>query len=206
MILIGRALSPFVRRVQVTLNLLGLECEIKPYGVATHGEEIASYNPLRRVPSLVMDDGEVLIDSNAILDYLDELVGPEKALTAQSGPEKRKALKLTSLAVGVAEKAVTAFYEKSRRPDDKVWDEWADKCADQAMSGLRALEDKAPEGDGWLGGTKMSQADITTAVVIEFMGEVLPDLIGEDDLPRLKALVARFNELEAFSSTHPSRQ
>ena len=51
MILIGRALSPFVRRVQVTLNLLGLECEIKPYGVATHGEEIASYNPLRRVPS-----------------------------------------------------------------------------------------------------------------------------------------------------------
>lgn len=206
MILIGRALSPFVRRVQVTLNLLGLACEFKPYGVVTHGAEIARYNPLRRVPSLVLDNDEVLIDSSAILDYLDELVGPEKALTPPSGLEKRKALKLTALAVGAAEKAIAAFYEKARRPDDKVWDEWADKCADQALSGLRALEDMAPEDGGWFGGEKISQADITTAVVIEFMGVELPDLIGEDDIPRLKALVARFNELEAFSSTHPANQ
>ena len=206
MILIGRLLSPFVRRVQVTLNLLGLECERKPYGTATHGDEIGAINPLRRVPALILDDGETLIDSNAILDYLDERVGPGRALIPASGAKRRKVLKLLALAVGAAEKGVIAFYEKTRRPDDKVWDQAFEAYSDQVLGGLQAIEQAAPENGGWLAGLEMSQADITTAVVIEFIDVVLPDLIGENDLPRLRALVLRLNALEGFSSTHPSRE
>ena len=205
MILIGHLLSPFVRRVQVTLNLLGLECERKPYGTATHVDEIGAVNPLRRIPALVLDDGETLIDSAAILDYLDELAGPNKALVPASGKERRKVLKLAALAAGATEKAVIVFYEKTRRPDDKIWEEWVEKCSEQILGGLDAIEAAAP-ADGWLIGDKMTQADITSAVVVDFVNIVLPDLIGEDDYPRLDNLVARLNECEEFSSTHPSTE
>ncbi len=205
MVLIGHLLSPFVRRVQVTLNLLGLECERKPYGTATHVDEIGAVNPLRRIPALVLDDGETLIDSAAILDYLDELAGPNKALVPASGKERRKVLKLAALAAGATEKAVIVFYEKTRRPDDKIWEEWVEKCSEQILGGLDAIEAAAP-ADGWLIGDKMTQADITSAVVVDFVNIVLPDLIGEDDYPRLDNLVARLNECEEFSSTHPSTE
>lgn len=206
MILIGRLLSPFVRRVQVTINLLGVECERKPYGTATHSDEIGAVNPLRRVPALILDDGETLIDSNAILDYLDQTVGPQRALIPASGVERRKVLRLLALAVGAAEKGVTAFYEKTRRPDGTFWQQGFDAYSEQILGGLQALEQAAPEDGGWLAGSRMSQADITTAVVIEFIDSVLPDLIGEQQLPRLRALVSRMNELEVFSATHPSRE
>jgi len=206
MILIGRLLSPFVRRVLVTLNVHGIACQRNPLTTASDGDAIGKMNPLRRVPALVLDDGEALIDSIVILDYLDDLVGPERALIPVSGVERRNALKLLSLAVGVAEKGVVAHYEKNRRPQDKFWGQWFDGCSAQALAGLAALEQAAPDDGGWLAGPKMSQVDITTAVTYEFINVVLPDLIGVDDYPCLKALVARLNEIEAYSSTHPSTE
>jgi glutathione S-transferase len=205
-ILIGRLLSPFVRRVQVSINFLGFECERKPYGTATHADEIGAVNPLRRVPALILDDGETLIDSAAILDYLDEKVGPEKALIPLSGPKRRKVLKLSALAVGAAEKGVIAFYEKSRRPDDKVWDEWIEKNSSQVLGGLGAIEQAAPEDGGWLADREITQADITTAVAIEFINVVMPDLIDDKAFPRLNNIVTRLNKRKKFSSTHPSTE
>lgn len=206
MILIGRLLSPFVRRVQVTLNLFGIENERNPLTTSSDGQAIGALNPLRRVPALTLDDGEVLIDSNAILDYLDELAGPERALVPASGAERRKVLKLLALAVGAAEKAVIVYYEKTRRPDDKIWDQWAENGSLQVLGGLGALEQAAPDDGGWLAGPGISQADITAAVTYEFINTVLPDLIDDGRFPRLRALVARMNEIEGFSSTHPSRE
>lgn len=206
MILIGRLLSPFVRRVQVSLNLLGLECERKPYGTATHVEEIAAHNPLKRVPALILEDGETLIDSAAILDYLDELVGPDRALIPASRAERRATLKLLALATDAAEKGVIAFYELNRRPDDKIWKEAADKYSEQILGGLGAIEEAAPADGGWLVGGKISQADITTACVYEFIQVVLPGLLNDTSLPRITRLVARLNELEGYFSTHPSTE
>ena len=205
MILIGRLLSPFVRRTLVSLNVLCFECQRKALSTATDVQALGELTPLRRVPALVLDDGEVLIDSIAILEYLDELVGPERALLPAAGPERRKALRLLSLAVGAAEKGVVAHYEKNRRPEDKFWDQWFDAATGQALAGLSALEAAAPEDGGWLAGPEMSQVDITTAVTYEFINIVLPDLIDEAKFPRLGALVGRMNALEGFSSTHPSQ-
>ena len=92
MILIGQYDSPFVRRVAIALRLYGVPFEHRPWSTFGDGEKIAPYNPLRRVPTLVCEDGEVLIESTAILDYLDELVGPEKAMIAARGPERGAAL------------------------------------------------------------------------------------------------------------------
>src|SRR5216684_2477881 len=98
MILIGQYDSPFVRRVAIALRLYELSFEHRPWSTFGDGEKIAPYNPLRRVPTLVLDGGEALIESTAILDYLDELVGPDKAMIAADGEARRRALKICALA------------------------------------------------------------------------------------------------------------
>ena len=94
MILIGQYDSPFVRRVAVALRLYGMAYEHRPWSVFSDAAEVARFNPLKRVPTLVLADGEALIESGAILDHLDEVAGPDRALIARQGPDRRRALKL----------------------------------------------------------------------------------------------------------------
>src|SRR5437660_8260471 len=112
MILIGQYDSPFVRRVAIALRLYGLPFEHRPWSTFGEGDRIAPYNPLRRVPTLVLDGGEALIESTAILDYLDELVGPARAMIAERGPARRHSLKVCALATGLGDKAVSLIYER----------------------------------------------------------------------------------------------
>src|SRR5207342_3414895 len=111
MILIGQYDSPFVRRVAIALRLYGLPFEHRPWSTFGDGDKIAPYNPLRRVPTLVLDSGEALIESSAILDYLDDLVGPDRAMIAPRGEARRHALRICALATGLADKAVSLVYE-----------------------------------------------------------------------------------------------
>ena len=92
MILIGQYDSPFTRRIAIALRLYGLAYEQRPWSVWADADKLAKFNPLRRVPTLMLDDGEVLIESSAILDALDEMAGPERALMPHAGPERRHAL------------------------------------------------------------------------------------------------------------------
>jgi glutathione S-transferase len=147
MILIGQFDSPFVRRVAIAMRVYGLDFEHRPWSVFADGEKIARYNPLMRVPTLVLDDGEVLIESSAILDHLDEQVGPERALVPPRGTERRRALQLMALATGTLEKAGAMVYERTLRPPDKQFGPWLERCRVQAEGGLAALE--AATGGGW---------------------------------------------------------
>src|SRR5579875_3132761 len=112
MILIGQYDSPFVRRVAIALHLYGLSYEHRPWSTFGDGEKLAAYNPLRRVPTLVLDDGQVLIESGAILDCLDEQAGDAARLIASRGPARRAALKLCALATGLCDKMVSLVYER----------------------------------------------------------------------------------------------
>ncbi len=140
MILIGQYDSPFVRRVAIALRLYGMEFEHRPWSTFGDAEQVARFNPLRRVPTLVLDDGEVLIESMAILDHLDEVAGPAAALIPQHGPERRHALKVCALATGLADKAVSLFYERAFHP--KKSQAWIDRCRDadrRCAGGPRAV-------------------------------------------------------------------
>src|ERR1041384_1261002 len=101
MFLIGQYDSPFVRRVAIAMRLYGVPFEHRPWSTFGDADEIAPYNPLRRVPTLVLDNGEALIESFAILDHLDELVGEAKAMIPSHGPERRRQLRLCALATGL---------------------------------------------------------------------------------------------------------
>jgi glutathione S-transferase len=202
MILIGRNLSPFVRRVAITLKLLDLPFEQKPFSTATDAEQIRPFNPLLRVPALVLEDGETLIDSAAILDHIDEAVGPARALIPAFGPERRKVLRLLAIATGAMEKTVAAFYERSRRPPETLHPPTLKKLEDQAVAGFAALE---REGESpWLALGRLTQADVTVAVGLDFLRTVLPHLLEGAPFPRLSELAARLDQLPPFATTRPS--
>src|ERR1700761_6112015 len=98
MFLIGQYDAPFVRRVGIAMRFYGIKFQHKPWSTFGDAELIAPYNPLRRVPTLVLDDGAALIDSTMILDWLDESVGPERAMLPAKGIERRHQLRICALA------------------------------------------------------------------------------------------------------------
>src|SRR5258708_8642889 len=151
MILIGQYDSPFVRRVAIALRLYELPFEHQPWSTFGDADKIAPYNPLRRVPTLALHSGEVVIESTAILDYLDEWVGPGKAMIAARGPDRRHALKICALATGFADKAVSLLYERVlRKKGSKIWVERCEAQIGGVLAGLEKERGGAPPPD-WFG-------------------------------------------------------
>jgi glutathione S-transferase len=198
MMLIGQYDSPFVRRVGIALKLYELPFEHQPWSTFGEGDQIAPYNPLRRVPTLVLASGEVLIESTAILDYLDEWVGPGKAMVAMRGPERRHVLKICALATGLADKAVSLLYERVLRKN-KPSKIWVERCEAQIGGVLEVLEKAraAIKTPYWFG-AHIGHADIAAACVLRFLGEAHPQLFDAARYPALAAHAARCEALPPF--------
>src|SRR5580658_4246257 len=139
MILVGQYDSPFVRRVAVSLRVLGFTYQHDTRSVFANFDAMRRVNPLGRIPSLVLDDGETLIDSAAILDWLDQSVGPARALVPAARPERRRVLHRIALATGAIDKAGAATYERLIRPSACRWPEWIERCRTQATGAIEAL-------------------------------------------------------------------
>jgi glutathione S-transferase len=202
MILIGMFDSPFVRRVAVSMNLLKLTFEHRNWSVGKDFELIRQFNPLGRVPALVLADGESLIDSAAILDFLDDLVGPERALLPRSGKERRDALRAVAVAIGAAEKGLHQLFEIVFKPDTKRHEPWMDRCRHQMHGALKELDRLAQSRSGeWMVGSRLTQADITATCVYTY----LCDALGLSDsgrvYPGLTALASRCEALPAFAQS-----
>lgn len=159
MILIGQYDSPFVRRVGIALRLYDLPFEHRPWSVYGDAERLSALNPLGGVPTLVLDDGEVLIDSKIILDHLDSLVAPDRRLWPQKPAALLKARQVTALATGLADRAVSLFYE--RRLHDVVSPVLAPRRAGQITATLAALErDRAARPGPWWCAGPFGHADM----------------------------------------------
>jgi glutathione S-transferase len=199
MILIGQYDSPFVRRVGIALTLYGLPFSHQPWSAFSDADKLRPYNPLTRVPTLVLDTGEALIESHSILDYLDSLVPVERALFPQAEPARHQALKVAALATGLGDKAVSLFYEK--RLHQEVSEAWVNRCRAQIMAVLEALEtDRAGRATAYWFGDRIGHADIVVATVLGFVAEAHPGLISLGDFPRLDAHAARLEALPVFQA------
>lgn len=199
MILLGQYDSPFVRRVAVSLRVLGLSYEHDTRSVFGDFEAMRRINPLGRIPSLVLDDGEVLIDSAAILDWLDQSVGPERALIPAAGIARRLALRRMALATGVIDKAGAAAYERLIRPAAYRWPDWIARCLTQAVGGLEALA-----AESWPAAGRLDQAEITTACMLHYLRIAVPELLAAGRYPSLDVLSARCEARSEFSATCPT--
>jgi len=197
MILIGQYDSPFVRRVGIALRLYGLAFEHRPWSAFGDAEKLGPYNPLLRVPTLVLDDGETLIDSAAILDHLDRLVAPEAALFPVDEPARRRALKVAALACGLADKAVGLFYEK--RLHAEASPAMLARWGGQIVAAAAALEaDRAGRTTPHWFGDRLGHADIAVAAALRFTVEAHPGLLDLARLPALAAHAARLEVLPVF--------
>jgi glutathione S-transferase len=197
MILIGQYDSPFVRRVGIALTLYELPFEHRPWSTFGDADQIRPYNPLVRVPTLVLDDGSVLIESHAILDYLDGLVPAERALFPRTEPLRRAALKVAALATGLGDKSVSLFYEK--RLHERASEIWMERCRGQISGVLTVLEtDRAGRSSEYWFGARIGHADIAVAVVLRFLREVHPDLVQLSEYPALESHAHRLEALPAF--------
>jgi glutathione S-transferase len=183
-----------------------VEFEHRNWSVGKDFERIRQYNPLGRVPTLVLPDGETLIESNAILDYLDDRAGPERALLPRSGKDRRDALRIMAVATGAAEKGVTQLYERVFRPAEKRYQPWTERCATQMHAALAELDrvsrdrlSGAGAGAGaWLMGDRLSQADITVTCVYTFLGDALASNRAGVAYPALEAIAAGCEALPEF--------
>jgi glutathione S-transferase len=148
------------------------------------------------VPTLVLDSGEALIESFAILDYLDELVSPEKAMLSAKGPERRRQLRICALATGLADKAVSLIYERVLRTDQLKL--WVERCEAQIGGVLAVLEkERAAVPAPWWFGERIGHVDIAVACALRFTGEAHPTLF-DARYPALKAHAEACEALPPF--------
>ena len=138
--LIGMLDSPFVRRAAIGLKLLGIPFEHRSISVFSGFEQFQALNPVVKAPTLILDDGQVLMDSTLILDYAERLAGPSAAIFPADLAKRARAVRLTGLALAASEKAVQIVYERKLRPTDKLHQPWLDRVRGQLRSAYYALE------------------------------------------------------------------
>jgi glutathione S-transferase len=199
--LIGMLDSPYVRRVAVALIVAGTPFSHRPISLFRHIDQFSKLNPLLKAPTLVADDGTALMDSGVILDYLATVDPRIAALTPSNAPERLRALRATSLALTVMEKAVQRHYERLLRPEDKRHEPWIERVMGQLAAGLGALDAELPRA-GWIGG-ELGLADISAACAFGFTESVLADLVETNRYSSLAAFSARAEALPAFRAAPP---
>lgn len=199
MILIGQYDSPFVRRVGIALTLYGMPFDHRPWSVFGDADRIRAHNPLTRVPVLIVEGGESLIDSHMILDHLDLLVGPERSLFPQREPDRRRALRIAALACGAGDKAVSLFYEL--RLHDQASDTFVARCRTQIGATLAELDSLYGALAGpFLVGPAAGHADIALACVWRFISEAHARMIDLSPYRHIAALSRQLEATPAFAA------
>ena len=199
MILVGHFDSPFVRRVAISLQALGFIYERDTRSVFSDFEEMRTVNPLARIPSLKLDSGETLIDSFAILDWLDREVGAERALMPKSGAARTHAMQIVALATGAIDKFGAINYEQIIRPPALRWPDWIKRCHAQGTGALAALEHK-----DWAMSATLDQLQVTTGCLLGYLALSMPNMVTSKTYPKLHAFWMRCAAMPEFVSTSVS--
>ena len=193
--LVGRLLSPYVRRIAVTLNLYNMPFERLIISAIDDEAVREKINPVGRVPAFVLSETETIVDSNAILDHLDELAGDD-SLIPKSGFPRRQTLHQLALATGAIDRAMGANAERRRQPPD---DDRLKRQLRQCKNGFTALEALLDSDAHYFGGNKIGQADVTIVVGMTFIEHIFPGTLPPAEMPKLHTLAARLESLPAFS-------
>ena len=196
--LIGMLDSPYVRRVAVSLQLLGLPFEHRSISVFRTFEQFSAINPVVKAPTLVCDDGTVLMDSTLIIDYAEALAAPRKSLMPVGVMERQHALRVMGLALAACEKIVQIIYEHNVRPPEKVHQPWVARITGQLLAACEALEAEVTRRP--LALSPIDQAGLTTAVVWHFIQSTRPELVPAANHPALQRFSEQAERLPEFAA------
>lgn len=197
--LIGMLDSPYVRRVAISLKAMKLSFEHEELSVFNDIEKMQAVNPLMKAPSLITDEGFLLIDSTLILEYLDRKCAEDCSLLPKDMEQFTKSQYLIGIALTLCDKAVRLFMEHNRRPPEKFYQEWANRIDEQLQVGLNLLDQQVVINDaGYLIGNRIMQADISIVVAIKYIEKKLPDIYKSYVSEKLKAFSSAMEVTSLF--------
>lgn len=200
LVLNGRDRSPFTRRAAIALALAGIEVDRVRFTAWDDLSRARQYNPLGRIPSLVLEDGEVIFDSVAIIDYVCEIMGDACTLFPRSGPRRRQVYRYSCCAMGIIEKAVHSRYERVMRPPEMVRSSWLQHNLSQARNALAWLEAEI-DNSAVYDLDPINLAVVDTVVMLDYLPVGDPDIYEPERFPALEALRARARGVKVFAET-----
>jgi glutathione S-transferase len=198
--LIGSLTSPYVRKTRVVLSEKKIDYDFVLESPWVEGNAVAKFNPLGKVPVLVLDDDSTLFDSRVIVEYLDNMT-PNNKLFPATGRERITVKRWEALADGVLDAAVAAFLEGKRAK--KLQDQtWIDRQRGKIALGLEALAGDLGES-AWCFGNSMSLADIAVGCALGYLSFRFADIDWQTEHPNLARLQAKLMSRPSFADTVP---
>ncbi|MBK9081621.1 MAG: glutathione S-transferase [Rhizobiales bacterium] len=197
--LVGMMDSPYVRRVAITMRLLGVAHSHDQVSVFRHMDRFRAINPVIKAPTLALDDGTVMMDSTLIIELLEAQASPRSLMPAALA-QKAQALSLIGFALAGCEKAIQIEYER-KRPEALRYAPWLERVQAQADAAFAHLDRAAGAARPWLVGETMTQADVTLACVWAYAQLVTPDVAPAARYAAIAAHAARCEALPAFRET-----
>ncbi|MCU6502150.1 glutathione S-transferase N-terminal domain-containing protein [Rugamonas sp. A1-17] len=199
--LIGSLASPYVRKVRVVLAEKKLDYQFELEDVWAADTTIDKLNPLGKVPSLVMEDGDVMIDSRVMVEYLDTLT-PVCKLLPPNGRDRADVKCWEALADGILDAAVTVRLERIHRPPEQQSEAWMARQMRKVQLGLASLSDKLGESP-YCAGIHYSLADVAVGCTLGWLSFRFPEITWRDDHPNLARLLDKLSERQSFKDTVP---
>ena len=195
--LIGMLDSPYVRRVAISLQLLGLRFEHQSLSVFRTFTQFQQINPVVKAPTLICDDGEVLMDSTLIMEYAEAVARP-RSLMPSGLQELQHALRIIGLSLAACEKSVQIIYERGLRPPEKLHEPWVTRVTSQLLAAYGALEEEVARRPLAATSSTITQAGLSTAVGWHFTQQMLPEVVPAANYPSLVAFSAQAEALPEF--------
>jgi glutathione S-transferase len=195
--LIGMLDSPYVRRVAISFQLLNLRFEHQSLSVFRGYDEFRKINPVVKAPSLVCDDGQVLMDSSLIIDYAEAIATSGRSLMPNAPQQRQRVLQLTGLALAACEKSVSIYYERDR-PAEKVHQPWVDRVTVQLLAAYQLLETQLRARPLAASSASMNQAGVSIGTAWQFTQQVLADVVPAADFPCLAQFSSQAENLPEF--------
>lgn len=200
--LIGSLTSPFVRKVRIVASEKHIDLEFivdVPWNPDT---KVSEFNPLGKVPVLVLDDGSTLFDSRVIAEYLDT-VTPVSRLIPEGNRQRIAVRRWEALADGVTDSAALIFIERAQRAPEHQSQAWIERQEQSVRLGLEAMSAELGEKK-WCTGDLMNLADITVGCTLGYLDFRFPDNQWRTQYPNLAKLADRLNLLTPFKDTVPA--
>jgi glutathione S-transferase len=199
--LIGSLASPFVRKVRVVLAEKKLDYRFELENVWAADTTIARLNPLGKVPSLIMEDGNVMIDSRVMVEYLDTLT-PVCKLLPPNGRDRADIKCWEALADGLADAAILIRLERTLRAPEQQSEEWIARQMRKVQLTLASMSEKLGE-QPYCAGTHYSLADVAVGCTLGWLLFRFPDIGWRDEYENLARLFDKLSERQSFKDTLP---
>lgn len=194
--------SPFVRKVMICAHLTGQAGRIERLESAAHpvrrDPRIAAHNPLAKVPTLILDDGQALYDSRVICEYLASLADGH-AIFPAPGPHRWTALTRQALGDGLLDAALLARYELTARPPEVQWPTWREALLTKVAASLEAIETIAAE----LSQAQPTIGEIAIGCGLGYLDFRFTELDWRSRCPKAAQWNEQFQRLPAMHATRP---